>query len=181
MDNFKNEDVIISSLPKYKEAKANTIQPKYWTVMVISNFFRFIFLGGIIISMSFVINELESFIWYIVAAVIILWVLYFILLKKSFKFRSYGLREYDIFYRHGILSRKTTIIPFNRIQHIAINEGFIPRYFKLAQLQIFTAGSDSDDLKISGLLKEDAEKIKEAILGRIEKKIDENLIEDQNA
>lgn len=177
MDNFKNETILISDLPKYEEVKTNAIQPKYWNVMLINNFIRILFMGGFIIAMSFVIDEIKAFTWYIVAGIIVLWIFIFILLKKSFKFRSYALREHDIFYRHGILSRKTTIIPFNRIQHIAINEGFISRYFKLAQLQIFTAGSDSDDLKISGLLKEDAEKIKEAILGRIDKKIDEQIVE----
>ncbi len=177
MENFKNEDISISDLPKYEDAQMHSIQPKYWKVIVITNLLTAIFLASIIITISFVVNDREFYVWYIIPAIIVLAIIYFILLKKSFKFRSYAIREHDISFKHGILSRITTIIPFNRIQHIVINEGFISRYYKLAQLQIFTAGSDSDDLKIAGLLKEDAEKIKEAILGRIEKKVEENIIE----
>ena len=177
MEKFTNNDIPIFNLPKYEEANMQSIQPKYWKVMIITNLLTAIFLATIIIIISFVINDREFYVWYIIPAIVLLMIIYFILLKKSFKFRSYAIREHDIIFKHGILSRIATIIPFNRIQHIVINEGFISRYYRLAQLQIFTAGSDSDDLKISGLLKEDAEKIKEAILGRIEKKIEENIIE----
>ena len=173
MDNFKNEDILISDLPKFENSKTNSIEPAYWKVLVINNIFRFVFLAAIIIIVLLNVNVAKPFLWFAIIAYPIFTIFYFILLKKSFNFRSYAIREHDIFYRHGILSRKTTIIPFIRIQHIAINEGFIERYYKLSQLQIFTAGSDANDLKISGLLKEDAEKIKELILGTIKIKTEE--------
>src|SRR5690606_41032422 len=38
--------------------------------------------------------------------------------RLAFKKRGYAVREKDLLYRSGILSTTTTIVPFNRIQHI---------------------------------------------------------------
>ena len=77
-------------------------------------------------------------------------------------------REKDISYKSGLLFKKTTTIPFNRIQHLEIDQGPISRFFDLAVLSVFTAGNSSDDLKIRGLKQEDAAKIKEFISSQID-------------
>ena len=64
--------------------------------------------------------------------------------------------------------RSLTTVPFNRIQHIEIDQGPIARYFDLVSLSVFTAGDSSDDLKVSGLLKEEAKQIKEFISTKID-------------
>ena len=63
---------------------------------------------------------------------------------------------------------KTTTVPFNRIQHIEINQGPFSRFFDLATLSIFTAGNSSHDLKIRGIKISEAEKIKEFISSKID-------------
>lgn len=162
MTPFTNEVISIESLPKYEEAEMTAIQKKYWTVMVINFLITFLVVGGIISVIS-VLFGTPQYLWYILGGYSILMIVSFFLKKISFSKRSYALRERDIIYRHGILSTITIIIPFTRIQHVGINEGFVSRYYNLAQLQIYTAGGSSSDLKISGLLKVDAEQIKEAI------------------
>lgn len=175
---FTNEVIEINSLPKYEEAKMTFVQKKYWTVLVIEFLIIFLVAGLIITAFTF-ISEVQPNRFFILFGYLILMIIIFFLQKISFSKRSYALREKDIIYRHGVLATITTIIPFTRIQHVEINEGFISRYYTLAQLQIYTAGGSSGDLKISGLSKGDAEKIKELIMLRIGKK-EENL-QNENA
>ena len=88
--------------------------------------------------------------------------------KIGLKKRKYAVREKDISYEKGILFRSLTTVPFNRIQHVEIDEGPISRLFGLVSLSVFTAGDSSDDLKVSGLLKEEAKQIKEFISNKID-------------
>jgi membrane protein YdbS with pleckstrin-like domain len=85
----------------------------------------------------------------------------------GYRKKGYAVREKDILFRHGILSTTTTIIPFNRIQHVAIHEGFFSRMYDLSELQIYTAGGSSSDLHIPGLPKYEAEQIKTFLLNQI--------------
>lgn len=166
---FTNKVILIASLPKYEEAEMTSVQKKYWNVMVINFLIEFLIVGGIITIVA-ILTGTPQFIWYILIAYCIIMIITFFLRKISFSRRSYALREKDIIYRHGILSTKTTIIPFTRVQHVGINEGFVSRLYNLAQLQIFTAGGLAGHLKISGLSKEDAEKLKEAVMLHIKEK-----------
>jgi membrane protein YdbS with pleckstrin-like domain len=53
-----------------------------------------------------------------------------------------------VLYKYGILATKTIIIPYNRVQHVALHEGFVSRYLGLAKIEIFTAGGSSSDIEI---------------------------------
>jgi len=88
---------------------------------------------------------------------------YFILLIVGFSRRKYALREKDISYSSGIIIEKLTTVPFARVQHLEVDQKPISRLFKLASIQIFTAGESNDDLKINGIPKKEALKIKEYI------------------
>ena len=63
------------------------------------------------------------------------------------------------------------IIPYNRVQHVALHEGFISRIFGLAKVEIFTAGGNNSDLEIPGIAKEEAENIKQLLMGKIQKQL----------
>ena len=169
MTPFTNEVIQIDSLPKFEEAEMTPIQRKYWTVMVINFLILFLVFGGIVTGFSFLSDMRENQV-YIISGYVVIMLAVFFLQKMAFSKRSYALRERDIIYRHGILATITTIIPFTRIQHVGLNEGFVSRYYELAQLQIYTAGGSASDLKISGLSKDDAEKIKEVIMLHIKNK-----------
>jgi membrane protein YdbS with pleckstrin-like domain len=102
-----------------------------------------------------------------VGATVILIALLFWLSTISFRKKGYALREKDILFQKGILSRTTTVIPFSRIQHVALHEGFFSRMYQLSELQIYTAGGSSSDLHIPGLPKEQAEQMKTFLLQKI--------------
>ena len=170
MTPFTNDVMNISDLPKYEEVTTTPIQRNYWKVIMINLFLSFLIIGSALVISALYIPDLKPFSWYIIAGFVLLMGLITILQKIAFNKKSYALRERDIIYRSGILANHTIIIPFNRIQHVGMNEGFISRFYGLAQLQIFTAGGSSSDLKISGLLKEEAETIREAIMQKIVEK-----------
>lgn len=85
---------------------------------------------------------------------------------KQIKVKAYALRDHDIAYRSGLFWRKTTLLLFSRVQHVEVTSGPLQRRFGLATLKFFTAGGSSVDLKIEGLLRDDAEKLREFILLR---------------
>lgn len=170
MSLFTNDVLRLEDLPRYEEVKTTPVQPRYWKVILLLFGFNFILFGAVVASCSFLVTEIKPFAWLIVAAYVLLMGLLLFFQKKAFRRKSYALRERDVIYRSGILARHTIIIPFNRIQHVGINEGFAARMFNLAQLEIFTAGGSSSDVKIRGLSKTDAEKMREIIMQKIASK-----------
>jgi membrane protein YdbS with pleckstrin-like domain len=56
------------------------------------------------------------------------------------------------------------LLPFNRVQHAEVSNGPLQRKYGLATLKFFTAGGSSVDLKIDGLHKERAEKMRSFIM-----------------
>lgn len=81
-----------------------------------------------------------------------------------YRHKGYALRTHDVAFRTGLFWRKTTILPFDRVQHAEVTQGPLQRRFGLATLKFFTAGGSSVDLKIEGLLLEEAERLREAVL-----------------
>lgn len=83
---------------------------------------------------------------------------------KGFHYKSYALREKDIVYNTGWLWRRVTTVPFNRVQHVSIDQGPVERNFDLSKLKIFTAGGNASDMTIPGLRPETANYLKEFIV-----------------
>lgn len=85
----------------------------------------------------------------------------------GFKFRKYAVREKDIIYQYGWLKRSIIIIPFNRIQHIKVEQGWFSKILNLKSISVFTAGVSGGDITINGLPEDTAEGINHLIRGRI--------------
>ena len=95
----------------------------------------------------------------------------YLLYRISFKKKAYAFRNHDVIYRSGLIATNTMVIPNNRVQHVALHEGLISRYFGLAKVEIFTAGGSSSDVEIPGIAKEEAENIKQLLMGKIQKQL----------
>ena len=78
--------------------------------------------------------------------------------------KKYALRERDIIYQSGLLWRRYTVLPFNRVQHAEVQQGPVERLFELSKLKIYTAGGSGSDMIISGLPLDRAQNIKHFIL-----------------
>lgn len=171
MENFKNEIIDITQLPKFEEVHFTTLHPNYWKVTLINLLVLFIILGTAIGFGMFYIAELAEFRLQIGFAFIIFMALLVIFSRISFKKKGFAFRTHDVLFRNGIVAVNTIIIPYNRVQHVALHEGLISRYFGLAKIEIFTAGGSASDIEVPGIQKEEAENIKQLLMGKIQKQL----------
>lgn len=169
MVKFKNETIDINELPNFEEVQLNQLQPKYFNVIAINlSLFNFLILILFFVISYFKTDLFSNRVWLIIGAFIgVLIILSFLLAKLSFNKKGYAFRTHDVIYKEGLISETTTIIPFNRVQHVALHQGFISRKLGLASIELFTAGVSSSDLKIPGILLEDAQKIKSLVSQKI--------------
>lgn len=143
----------------------------YWNVILINTTIMFLILG-IGAAAVFYFNEDMSLFWDYAAIIFsVLVVLTFVFSRIGFKKKGFAFREHDVLFRSGIIATKTIVIPYNRVQHVALHEGLVSRYFKLAKVEIFTAGGSASDIEIPGIEKEQAESIKQLLMGKIQKKL----------
>lgn len=167
MEEFTNSTVSFDSLPKFESVPFQPLNKNYLNVVYISNaIFSVVLAIGLtllIIFNDFVRENVIIWVSILVGFIALL----FWLSNVSFRKKGYALREKDILFRKGILSTTTTVIPFNRIQHVALHEGVFSRMYQLSELQVYTAGGSSSDLHIPGLQKEEAESIKSFLLNKI--------------
>ncbi|MBC7566885.1 MAG: PH domain-containing protein [Pedobacter sp.] len=167
MENFSNEPIDINSLPRYEEVPLNALDPNYWKVIVLNICISILLIGtasGLVFLLK---KETTAYIVPVIIAIVVFGAFLFVLFRMSFKRRGLAVREKDIIYSSGILSAKTTIIPFSRIQHVALNEGLFSRMYNLGALEVFTAGGATGNVKIHGLEINLANKIKELLAKRV--------------
>jgi len=171
MQDFTNETIDTTHLPKFEEVQFSTLHPNYWKVILIGLGISFLIIGaGIGIALYF--NEkFSSFISELSALFVFVVLIILFLSRISFKKKGFAFRTHDVLFRYGIIATNTLVIPYNRVQHVALHEGLLSRFFGLAKIEIFTAGGSSSDIHIPGLDKEQAENIKQLLMGKIQKQL----------
>lgn len=159
-NSFSNHLIDITELPKIQEIKYTAVDSKYLRIMMFNRIFVFTLMAVAFLVIHYFTNEDFDFVWqfFSIWSGLFLVVLLYGYLK--FKTLAFAVREKDIVFKRGVLVLKSTIIPFNRIQHVAINQGPLMRWMDLSNLKIFTAGGSTSDLSINGLSSEVAESIK---------------------
>lgn len=162
-DSFQN--IAVTTLPDITEIKFINIDKNYKKVILIS--FLLIFtplLTGLFLLDQFVFpEEIKENMVFIYSGFVVLFIYGLLHLLLGLPKRKYALREKDISYKSGLFVKKTTTVPFSRIQHVETDEKPISRLFGLASLSVYTAGDSSDDLEINGITIETALQIKEFI------------------
>ncbi len=171
MENFTNETINTKQLPRFEEVEYTSLNPNYWKVTLLNYGIFFIILGfalviGLIYNDEMKPNQTTFIIVYLALLVVTLF-----FLRIGFKKKGYAFRNHDVLYRSGVIAANSMVIPYNRVQHVALHEGFISRIFGLANIEIFTAGGNSSDLEIPGIPKEEAENIKQLLMGKIQKQL----------
>ena len=160
---FSNIEVL--QLPDISKLTFKRIHRDYLKVVSLTIITVFSVLFLVVFLLETNVEEIRAF-PYIKYSYFFLMFLYLILLIAfgiGFSRRKYILRDKDVTYKSGVLFKKTTTVPFSRIQHVELDEAPISRIFNLASISVFTAGDSSDDLVIKGIKKEEALKIKEFI------------------
>ena len=171
MENFTNEIIDSTQLPKYETIQYSALHSKYWFVVVINLFVLFSIIGiGFGIALAYNKHWLPYGIEIGVGSILFM-ALAFYFSRVSFLNKGFAFRDHDVLFKSGFIARNTIVIPYNRVQHVAIHEGLVSRYFGLAKIEIFTAGGNSGDIEIPGLDKEQAENIKQLLMGKIQKQL----------
>jgi len=94
--------------------------------------------------------------------------------KLTYKYYRYELDEEDFRKESGVIFKKYTTIPYERIQNINIQRGIIDRMLGLSSLKIFTAGSGGSGAAgaeglLPGLSEGLAEEIRDELANRSRK------------
>lgn len=165
MEIFNNENVDIGSLPQIEKVNYEPVLGQYLLKINIQTVIFLLFLA-----------TGTAVLWYFIGAVFAVPAIIFLLLFFTFRFWNnwkfyqsvgYALREKDILYRRGFIVSRTTVVPFNRIQHASVSRDFLDKFLNIATLQVFTAGGSGSDISISGLDPDLALKLKESLATRI--------------
>lgn len=169
MSEFTNNPIDIAQLPKFEEVQLKGLNPKYITVLLFNfSLLLILVIGGFSTLFYFNQDVFSNMIWMTIVVGIVLFLAGLVVFSKfSFLKKGYAFREHDAIYKSGLISETTTIIPFNRVQHVALHQGFISRKLGLASVELFTAGGSSSDLEIPGLLLADAQLIKNLVSQKI--------------
>lgn len=170
---FDNNVQDINSLPKFEAAATTPVQRDYKKVILLNT----VTVALILMAVGFGVawfSPLSMLKAVVPAVILLLSALVYYCEMLVFYRRSYAIRNHDLIYKRGLLAVKTTIVPFNKIQHVAVIEGIFQRMYQLATLKVYTAGSNDADIGIAGLSKDDAEKIKEVILSKLITQKDES-------
>ena len=172
MEEFTNETIDTKQLPRYESVELTSLHKNYWKVLLINNAIIFSIIAIVMIFLWMNVEDSQEFSPFLVFGIFLVIVNgSFFLNRISYKKKAYAFRNHDVIYRSGLTATNTMVIPYNRVQHVALHEGFLSRYFGLAKVEIFTAGGTASDIEIPGIAKEEAENIKQLLMGKIQKQL----------
>ncbi len=162
MENFSNNSVNMNSLPQYEHVAFESVSKKY---LVKTNLQILIFMLVVfgIWSALFFYDANPYSMWLALFAIILFFAFRFwnnYMLQKNY---GYALREKDMLYRRGFMVSSTTVVPFNRIQHVSISRDVLDKFLNIASVQVFTAGGSGSDISIPGLNPQLAVQLKDAL------------------
>lgn len=162
MESFSNLVVLPENLPEIKQEAFNPLNKKYLNIIYIRLLIFALLLIGGFVALLLISDEKPPFLVLaaIVSAIVVLLGYSTAVSILGFSRKGYLVRENDISYQRGLISYQLVSVPFNRIQHVEVNQGVLAKTMKLATVKIYTAGGTSSDVSIPGLLLTDAQKLK---------------------
>lgn len=169
MENFTNSIITPENLPEIKPETFNLLDKKYRTILFIRIAIFVIFAAGALIAFLFLFGEKPASEFIIIAILVIILITLYSVIITVFGFpkKGYLVREKDVSFQKGLLVFKSTSVPFNRIQHVEVNQGILAKIFKLSSVKIYTAGGNASDLSIPGLPVEVAANLKDFLSEKI--------------
>jgi len=171
MENFTNDTIDTTQLPKFEQVPMSGLHRSYWKVILINIAILLIVFCAVYVFTFAYIEELDQYHTETAVGLAILMFLITVFSRIGYKKKGFAFREHDVLFRHGVIATNTMVIPYNRIQHVALHEGLIPRLFGLVKIEIFTAGGHSSDIEIPGIEKMQAQNIKQLLMGKIQKEL----------
>ena len=162
---FPNTQIHLRDIATIDDIQFEPLEDNYRKVQLYFNLF---FFGIPFLATLFLLGFVEARYYYvlmiILGGLLLLASLSIALINKSFKVKGLAIRNKDIIYKSGLIFKKITTIPFNRVQHVEINQGPIEKRFNLSTLEVFTAGGVASDLKVPGLKYTTAQQLRAFII-----------------
>jgi hypothetical protein len=169
MKNFTNSVLLPENLPLVEKKTFNGLDARYLKIIYIRLAIFSLFIIGLLIAFYFLArNEILTIVFVAIISFLAIILAYSWLISVlGFPRKGYLVREKDISYQRGVITYKVTSVPFNRIQHVEVNQGVLAKIFKLSAIKIFTAGGNASDLQIPGLPIEMAQNLKTFLTDKI--------------
>lgn len=171
---FENNTIELNQIPKYEEVSFTTLHKDYVKIVRINMFLTFLIGLGVSCVLFFIIDEVEKY--YIIGVVLFLALLLGLFPLFAYKKKKYAFRQHDALYTSGLIFKSTHIIPYIRLQHVVIKQGWYAKRLGLATLQLHTAANDNVDVSIPGLTLEEAERWKSFLLNRLQE-LDDDAVQ----
>ena len=163
---FKNDSIALENIPKYEEVSFTALHKDYVKIVRMNMLLTFLIGLSVSCVIFFTIDEVEKY--YIIAGILFLTLLLGWFPLVAYKKKKYAFRQHDVLYTSGLIFKSTHIIPYIRLQHVVIKQGWYAKRLGLATLQLHTAANDNVDVSIPGLTLEDAERWKSFLLNRLQ-------------
>ncbi|HMP30394.1 MAG TPA: PH domain-containing protein, partial [Saprospiraceae bacterium] len=101
-----------------------------------------------LLILIFLKKESSDFIYYGIAAFLIIFTIVSILKYFTIK---YHLNDRELIYQSGILSKKKITIPFENIMNIDYEQNIVQQVLEVAKLKVETAGSSKEEIELYAL------------------------------
>lgn len=169
MESFTNTSIDTRQLPQFEAVTFQPLENDYKKVL----FFNIAVLAFILIAIFgvfLIINPdliTGTVLLSAIFGIIVVIALTFLFGLLSLQKKGYAFRQHDVLFKSGIIATTITIIPYNRVQHVALHQGPVSRKLDLAMIEIFTAGGSGSDIRIAGIRKDEAEKIKQLVMAKL--------------
>lgn len=166
MENFSNNTIDLNSLPNFEEVEFHPISGKYLIKSNIqTGIFLFIVLAGWGLFYYYQASTIN-----LTLSILVIFLFFGFKFWNNYKVQNtygYALREKDILFRRGFFVNATTVVPFNRIQHVSISRDALDKILDISSIQVFTAGGSGSDISIPGLRPDLALKLKEGLAKKL--------------
>jgi membrane protein YdbS with pleckstrin-like domain len=171
MEHFTNEVIDATQLPRFEAVVLSKLDSNYMKVIWVTVLIVFLILGVGLSTVLYFTSNLQDFMMQLWAIFGLFFALVILFSAVSVRKKAFAFRTHDVIFQSGVIAISTIVIPYNRVQHVALHEGFIARIFGLAEVEIFTAGGSASDIAIPGITLAHAENIKQLIMGKIQKEL----------
>jgi uncharacterized protein len=168
---FTNEPVDVSGLPQLAAENFVAVHPNFLRVSLIGRavFAVIVIVGGVVTTTLVPSNQWIPLL--VMAVLLVLAALSAGLAVLEVRNTAYQVRQHDLSYRTGVVTRTVKTVPFVRVQHARVTQGPVQRAFGLATLAVNSAGPDLD---IAGLGADDAERLRALVVERAGELVEES-------
>jgi len=122
--------------------------------------------GAILPALFVAFSSRSSGIWIGVAAGLALAAIGALFAYISWRRLTYTIQQQDIRVESGVLSRSARSVPYERIQDVSLEQGFIPRLFGLVAVKFETGSGGGEDLSLAFLKEAEGEKLRRLVRER---------------